>query len=79
VTGSGADPALKPQIGNADIIDLTNDSIKNHAIDGRIGVKGSYKIYVGASGTMKCDDPALATGQQTQVDWTIAVPPKGSN
>lgn len=60
-------------IGNADVIDLINDSINKFQDNGYLGAKGSYNMYVASSGSVPCTS-AKTTDKQVRVDWTISHP-----
>ncbi|KXS98875.1 hypothetical protein AC578_10851 [Pseudocercospora eumusae] len=60
-------------IGNADVIDLINDSIEKFQDNGYLGAKGSYNMYVASSGSVPCTS-ARSTDKQVRVDWTISHP-----
>lgn len=72
--GSGSFNAIaqggKAKIGNGDIIDLVNDSIRRFTKTGRVGAHGSYKQTVTSAGTTNCDN-AVAGSPQVQIDWTL--------
>ncbi|KAK4499688.1 hypothetical protein PRZ48_010206 [Zasmidium cellare] len=60
-------------VGNADIIDLTSDSIKQYGDNGYIDCQGNYHMFVSSAGGMRCDKDDWYTGKQVQVDWTLTL------
>lgn len=61
----------KAEIGNADIIDLCEDSIKKFEQKDVINCEGDYICYVSAEGTMPCEELKDDEGEKVQVLWKI--------
>ena len=74
VVSQGQGKGLIAALGNADIIDLTTDSINQFGDDGYVGCHGGFGMYTSAAGAMPCDSPNLGTGEQVFVDWFLTTP-----
>lgn len=70
------------EIGNADIIDLCNDSFKKFEQKETINCEGDYVCLVSAKGTMPCDkdedddDEDGGKKEKVRVDWRIVKNPE---
>lgn len=58
-------------VGDADIDDLTTDSIKKYGDNGYIDCRGNYHMFVNSAGGMPCNEDQWYDGDQVQVDWTL--------
>ncbi|EME45877.1 Ecp2 effector-like protein [Dothistroma septosporum NZE10] len=74
VVSHGQGNSLVAALGNADIIDLVTDSIKQFGADGYVGCHGGFGMYTSAAGAMPCDSPTLDKGEQVFVDWFLTTP-----
>nr|AQA29282.1 extracellular protein 2-3 [Fulvia fulva] len=74
VVSKGQGDGLVGALGNADIIDLITDAIKQLGGDGYIGCHGGFGMYTSAAGAMPCDSPNLSDGEQVFVDWFLTSP-----